>query len=85
MMKIVDRQFVCHFWFVAWDCFSLGLHVSLRQPNVEIHLPFGFVKVGWHGVYLNDGRHVRRSFGRVRRDMRAFSRARRSRTPSESP
>lgn len=41
------RKFVMHYWFVGWDCISLGAHVSLRDPNIEIHLPFGFIRVGW--------------------------------------
>ena len=42
----------CYFWFVGWDCISLGLHVSLRARNVEIHLPFGFIRIGsGHVVY----------------------------------
>jgi hypothetical protein len=41
------RCFVCYFHFVGWDCISLGGHVCLGLPNVEVHLPFGFVRVGW--------------------------------------
>jgi hypothetical protein len=43
-------RFRCYFFFVGWDCLSLGLHVSVWCPNVEIHLPFGFVRVGWESV-----------------------------------
>ena len=41
------REFVCYWWFVGWDCFSLGFHISLMSPNIEIHLPFGFFRIGW--------------------------------------
>lgn len=41
------RRACVFFWFVGWDCISLGLHVSLACPNIEIHVPFGFFKVGW--------------------------------------
>ena len=47
------RQFIAYFYFVGWDCISLGLHVCLGLPNIEIHIPFGFVRVGW---MHNDGR-----------------------------
>lgn len=43
----IGRQFVCYYFFSGWDCLSLGLHISFFQPNIEIHLPFGFVRVGW--------------------------------------
>lgn len=36
----------CYFWFVGWDYFSLGFHVCLGLPNIEIHLPFGFICIG---------------------------------------
>lgn len=39
--------FDAYFWFVGWDCISLGFHVCLSAPNAEIHLPFGFIRVGW--------------------------------------
>ena len=48
-------HFVCYFHFVAWDCISLGLHVCFSAPNIEIHLPFGFIRIGWeprHTVYV---------------------------------
>jgi hypothetical protein len=41
-----------YFWFVGWDCWSLGFHVCVSAPNVEIHLPFGFIRIG-----LDSGRH----------------------------
>lgn len=43
------EQFVCYFWFVGWDCISLGAHVCLGAPNVELHMPFGFVRIGRPG------------------------------------
>lgn len=39
-------SFVCYFRFSGWDCLSLGAHVCLSAPNIEVHLPFGFVRVG---------------------------------------
>ena len=38
-------RWVCYFWFVGWDCLSLGFHVCLRG-NPEVHVPFGFTRVG---------------------------------------
>jgi hypothetical protein len=46
-MSIRQRYFVAYFFFVAWDCLSLGVHISLAQPNIEIHIPFGFFRIGW--------------------------------------
>ena len=42
-----DRRFVCYFHFVGWANISLGAHVNVIFPNVEIHLPFGFARIGW--------------------------------------
>lgn len=36
----------CYWWFTGWCHLSFGVHVHLCAPNLEIHLPFGFVRVG---------------------------------------
>lgn len=40
------QRFVCYWWFVGWWAFSLGLHIDVNSPNIEVHLPFGFVRIG---------------------------------------
>lgn len=40
------KRWGAYFWFVGWDCFSLGAHVCLGCPNIEIHIPFGFIRIG---------------------------------------
>ncbi len=40
-------KYLCYFYFITWQHVSLGLHVHLGAPNIEIHLPFGFIRVGW--------------------------------------
>jgi len=42
-----NRQFIAYFLFVGWEQFSLGITVDVKLPNFEIHVPFGFIKVGW--------------------------------------
>ena len=41
------RQFVAYFYFVGWSNISAGISISLYQPNVEIHIPFGFFRMGF--------------------------------------
>jgi hypothetical protein len=59
------KGFVAYFYFVGWDCLSLGAHVCTSLPNIELHLPFGFVRIGWMpritGFYY--GHRQRRTFG----------------------
>lgn len=43
----MNRHFVAYFWFNGWSNLSLGLSVSLYQPNIEVHVPFGFFRIGW--------------------------------------
>ena len=50
-MKLEDRQFVCHYHQVGWEQISLGITIDFRSPNIELHLPFGFLKIGWMGIY----------------------------------
>ena len=40
--------FVCLYWFNGWEHLSFGVSIYLtKSPNIEIHLPGGFVKIGW--------------------------------------
>lgn len=39
-------RFCCYFWYVGWWAVSFGFHISLKEPNIEIHLPFGFLRIG---------------------------------------
>lgn len=41
------RHFVCYFYHTSWAHFGLGLHLDFRSPNVELHVPFGFFRLGW--------------------------------------
>ena len=45
-MIVWKRRFVMYFFFVGWDCISFGFHICVSLPNIEIHLPFGFIKIG---------------------------------------
>ena len=47
----MKQQFVFFFWFVDWSAISLGVSLNLKPLHVEIHLPFGFIKIGM--VYKN--------------------------------
>lgn len=60
-------RFVCYFHFVSWDAIAFGVSLHLRARHAEIHLPFGFIRVGFEerheGYYpLQFGRD--RSWGR---------------------
>lgn len=46
-----NRPFVCYFFFVGWGAISLGLHIGLMEKNIEIHLPFGFIRIGYESIY----------------------------------
>ena len=53
-------KWCCYFWRSGWTHLSLGLHFDWFNPNIEIHLPLGFIRIGvrseWH------------SFAEVRRE-----------------
>ncbi|MGY3482324.1 hypothetical protein ACVW1C_000207 [Bradyrhizobium sp. USDA 4011] len=40
------ESWICYFWRTGWDHFSFGLHICFGAPNIEIHLPFGFLRIG---------------------------------------
>ncbi len=47
------RNFICSFHFVDWSCISIGFHIDFYCPNIEIHLPFGFIRIGWERYRLS--------------------------------
>jgi hypothetical protein len=49
-----ERRFVCRFHFVGWWAFSLGFHISVKHPNIELHVPFGLFKIGWDLFYKEE-------------------------------
>jgi len=64
MIGYEGNKWVAYFWFVGWDCLSCGIHFCTSAPNIEIHVPFGFFRIGktknkraWYGY----GWHFRRN------------------------
>lgn len=58
-------RFVAYWWHTGWTHISFGVHVWLRGPNIEVHLPGGFFRFGvpqrwrehrWGAVPANDYR-----------------------------
>jgi len=48
---IIERKgFVLFFFFQGWWAIQLGFHLDLQAPNIEIHIPFGFIRIGWDVV-----------------------------------
>lgn len=45
-MRVVKR-FVCYAFRHGWDNISCGVSVNVRLPNIEIHLPVVFLRIGW--------------------------------------
>ena len=42
----VRRVFVFYYYFQSWNYISFGFHIDIATPNIEIHLPFGFIRIG---------------------------------------
>lgn len=43
-----QRHFECFFNFLGWWQWSLGFHLDCRHPHVDVHVPGGFLRVGWY-------------------------------------
>jgi len=71
---IMSRSFVCYFFYVGFHI-NLGINISPMQPNMEIHLPFSFIKIGRiKGVYVEEDKNIKfqfskKCFGYRRRDF----------------
>jgi hypothetical protein len=46
MIGYEGERYGVYFWFVGWDCWSLGVSFCWSLPNVELHVPFGFFRIG---------------------------------------
>ena len=62
VIAVPGKEFRAYWWFVGWWDISFGFHVSLSSPNIEIHLPFGFFRIGWErpgelSLNWNDVKH----------------------------
>lgn len=51
LQKIIERKPICIFFFNGWDNIQFGFHINWRIPNIEIHVPFGFFKIGWQALH----------------------------------
>ena len=49
--NIRDKQFV--YFLHQTSEISLGISIDFKSPNLEIHLPFCFIKIGWQGIHTN--------------------------------
>ena len=47
------RRFVAYFFRSSFYYINLGIGIDLSSPNIEIHLPFGFIRIGWSKDLLN--------------------------------
>ena len=49
-----NKQFIAYLFIPPhgfWHL-NLGISIDFYSPNIEIHLPFGFIRIGWK--ILND-------------------------------
>ena len=46
MIGYQGHRWECKFWYVSRWHISLGLHVDLSLPNIELHIPTGFIRIG---------------------------------------
>jgi hypothetical protein len=42
----MKKRLKINFHFVSFYHLSLGFHVDLSIPNIEFHVPFGFLRIG---------------------------------------
>lgn len=49
-----DAKWAFYFYFIGWSFWSLGIHIYPPAPNIEIHLPFGYIRVGIRSSYKGE-------------------------------
>jgi len=57
-LKVTERKFVFYIHWQNLTQINFGISFDLMSPNIEIHLPFMFIKIGWEGLniyeYINE-------------------------------
>lgn len=66
----MGKRFVAFFWFVSWTTISAGIRINVWPTNIEVHIPFGFIKVGWEHydpnvIVMNEYEVERRCFNLI--------------------
>jgi hypothetical protein len=65
------RQFVCYFFHNGFDNINFGISINLKLPNIEIHIPFGFIRIGFvlsNGIKaINQEEVDKKCFGLIER------------------
>jgi len=46
-IKGTKKYFKAYYYLNGWYPINLGIHVDFAKPNIEIHVPFGFFRIGW--------------------------------------
>lgn len=41
------KRFAILLHFIRFTLISFGVSICLKNPNIEIHLPFCFLRIGW--------------------------------------
>lgn len=41
------KRFVFMWTFIGWRDISLGFHICLGELYFDIHVPFGWLRIGW--------------------------------------
>jgi hypothetical protein len=61
------RTFECFFNFLGWWQWSLGFHVDVRHPHIDVHVPGGYLRVGWYNPRAAMLQSRRRGLERIHR------------------
>lgn len=59
------RVFQLFFQFLGWRYLSFGVHVGLDGPHIDLHVPYGFVRLGWWRWEVASHHKHYRSYGWV--------------------
>lgn len=45
-----NRQFIAMFHWNGWAYLNFGISFHLTKPNMEVHIPGGFFRIGWEAI-----------------------------------
>jgi hypothetical protein len=44
------KTFKAFYHVTGWYPINFGINVDFQKPNMEIHIPFGFIRIGWDNM-----------------------------------
>jgi len=60
------KKFISMWTFIGWTDISLGFHINLGHTYLDLHVPFGWIRIGWENYPKHLIAKRNKQYGRTR-------------------